>query len=366
MITAAMLTIDCESLACQGGLKYVNCFEEGIIRRRCGRGFRYVLSSGSVVRSPALRNRIAELVIPPAWTEVWICPDADGHIQAVGRDELGRKQYIYHPKWHELSTATKFERMLLMPEALPRIRARVREDLTGVRLSRERVIAAVVRVLDKAHIRVGNEQYVKERDTRGATTLTSQHVQVDHFTVTLDFPGKSGKRSEVAFTDRKVAKVIRQCEEIEGHYLFSYLDESGQQVQATSSDVNAYLREVAGQPITAKDFRTWWGSVTALDALAQLDDCELSTTARKKALVGAVRQAASLLGNTLSVCRKSYIHPKILSSFEEGCLAAALKQCQRSACRPRRELQAAECRFAAWLKSQADARPRRRVPTPRH
>ena len=341
---------DCASLACQGGLQYINCFDKGIIRRRCGRGFKYVLSDGVPVKSSQVRVRIEQLVIPPAWTDVWICPKEDGHIQAVGRDELGRKQYIYHPKWHELSTATKFERMLLMPEALPRIRVKVREDLSGSKLSRERVVAAIVRVLDKAHIRVGNEQYVKERDTRGATTLTSDHVQVDHFTVVLDFPGKSGKRSEVEFTDRKVAKVIRQCEEIEGHYLFSYF-ENDQLCQATSSDVNTYLREAAGQAITAKDFRTWWGSVTALDALAEFDDRELSLTARKKAIVAAVRRTSELLCNTLAVCRKSYIHPKILSDFEEGLLSAELKRCQRSAARPRPEMQPAECRFAAWLKA---------------
>ncbi len=177
-------------------------------------------------------------------------------------------------------------------------------------------MAAIVRVIDKAHIRVGNEQYVRERDTRGATTLTSDHVQVNHFTVSLDFPGKSGKRQEVEFTDQKVAKVIRQCEEIEGHYLFSYLDESGELCQATSSDVNQYLRELAGQPISAKDFRTWWGSVAALDALSQRCDEDLTPTARKRTIVSAVREASALLGNTMAVCRKSYIHPLILQSFE--------------------------------------------------
>ena len=350
MIKSLTSVIDCQSLAYQGGLRYINCFEQGIIRRRCGRGFKYVASSGEPIKSADLRSRIEQLVIPPAWTDVWICPEEDGHIQAVGRDELGRKQYIYHPKWHELSTATKFERMLLMPDALPRIRSKVREDLSGTKLSRERVVAAIVRVLDKAHIRVGNEQYVKERDTRGATTLTSDHVQVDHFRVVLDFPGKSGKRSEVEFTDRKVAKVIRQCEEIEGHYLFSYLGEQGELCPATSSDVNTYLREATGQAITAKDFRTWWGSVTALDALADLDDRELSLTARKRAIVAAVRRTSELLGNTLAVCRKSYIHPEILSDFEQGLLTTELKRCQRSAARPRAEMQPAECRFAAWLK----------------
>jgi DNA topoisomerase-1 len=176
-------------------------------------------------------------------------------------------------------------------------------------------------------------------------------VQVDHFTVALDFPGKSGKRHEVEFTDRKVAKVIRQCEEIEGHYLFSYLDEQGRLCQATSTDVNNYLREAAGEAITAKDFRTWWGSVTALDALAGIDERELSLTARKKAIVAAVRQSAALLGNTLAVCRRSYIHPQILTAFEAGTLSDELKKCQRSAAQPRPEMEPAECRFAAWLKS---------------
>ncbi len=277
-------------LAVSAGLTYINCFEEGFLRCRCGRGFRYKAADGSTVPM-SHRNRIASLVIPPAWREVWICCDPAGHIQAVGRDELGRKQYIYHARWHEVSSSTKFERMQSMPLALPRIRARVRTDLGGSKLTRQRVLAAIVRVIDRAHIRVGNEQYVRERDTRGATTLTSDHVQVDHFTVSLDFPGKSGKRQEVEFTDRKVAKVIRQCEEIEGHYLFSYAGEDGELCQASSSDVNQYLREIAGQPISAKDFRTWWGSVAALEALSQQCDEVTSPTGRRRAVVAAVREA---------------------------------------------------------------------------
>lgn len=348
------VVVDCQQLACEGGLKYINCFETGILRSRHGRGFRYLTPDGSPLKSPTLRKRIEQLVIPPAWREVWICPHSDGHIQAIGRDQLGRKQYIYHPKWHELSSATKFERMLAMPRALPKIRSRVRQDLIGTRLTKERVLAAIVRVLDKAHIRVGNEQYVRERDTRGATTLTSEHVHVDHFTVSLDFPGKSGKRAEVEFTDRKVAKVVRQCEEIEGHYLFSYFDEAGQQCQASSSDVNVYLRELAGEQITAKDFRTWWGSVAALDALSEVADQEMSPTAKKRAIVAAVRQTSELLGNTLAVCRRSYIHPLILQSFEAGTLAAELKKCERAAKRPRREMKVSECRLQAWLKVAYD------------
>lgn len=355
MLNVTTTTIHCEQLACRGGLCYINRFDAGIVRQRCGKGFRYLLPSGRPARSPAILGRIEQLVIPPAWNEVWICARADGHIQAVGRDEQGRKQYIYHPRWHEISSSTKFERMQVMPRVLPRIRAQVREHLSGSQLTKERVIAAVVRTIDKAHIRVGNEQYVKERDTRGATTLTADHVHVDHFTVSLDFPSKSGKRAEVEFTDRKVAKVIRQCEELSGQYLFSYLDAQGSLCQVTSSDVNKYLRSIANQPITAKDFRTWWGSVAALDVLADVlaepGAAEMSPTARKRAIVAAVRHASELLGNTMAVCRRSYIHPQILESFQAGTLAGELKRTRRAANRPHPELQTSECRLAAWLRS---------------
>lgn len=342
--------IDCQALACQGGLRYVNSFDRGIHRRRCGRGFRYLTATGEPLCSDAIRKRIELLAIPPAWQDVWICPDADGHIQAVGRDALGRKQYVYHPRWHELSAATKFERMLIMPRALSRIRATVRRHLDQTQLSKERVVAAIVRVLDKAHIRVGNEQYARERDSRGATTLTSEHIRVDQFTVSLDFPGKSGVRNEIAFTDRKVARLIRQCEEIDGHYLFSYFDETGNLCQATSSDVNEYLRAVSQEPITAKDFRTWWASVTAFDELALLADQPLNERERKRAAVTAIRRASRLLGNTLAVCRRSYVHPLILESFEQGALANQLKRCRTSP-RAQRELAQSECAFWWWLKS---------------
>ncbi len=365
------ITNECEQLAVSGGLTYVNCFDCGIVRCRCGKGFRYRLATGGDIKSKLIRKRIEMLVIPPAWRDVWICPDPNGHIQAIGRDDLGRKQYIYHPRWHKLSAATKFERMLVMPEVLPKIRCRVRQHLDGTQLNKQRVLAAIVRVLDRAHIRVGNEQYAKERDSRGATTLTKKHVSVDGFTVSLDFPGKSGKRNEVEFTDRKVAKVIRQCEEIDGHYLFSYLGEDGQLCQATSSDVNAYLQDISGEMITAKDFRTWWGSVAALDSLSNTLETlvreaaetteadiknkkassamQISATARKRAIVSAVREASQLLGNTMAVCRRSYVHPQIIDSFTAGTLNEELRKSMRYARRASRELKVAECRFHGWL-----------------
>jgi DNA topoisomerase I len=311
------------------GLLYVNPFERGIERRRHGKGFTYVSPSGKTVKSASTRKRIESLVIPPAWEDVWICPKSRGHIQAVGRDAAGRKQYIYHPRWVTVSSATKYDRMHLMAKLLPRIRRRVRKDLKGRKLTRQRVLAAVVRLLDKAHIRIGNERYAEERGSRGATTLTAEHVEVERFTISLDFPGKSGRHQEIEISDPTVAKVIRQCEEINGQYLFCYGGDDGETCRIDSTDVNDYLGEIAGESITAKDFRTWWGSVIALSELADLDD-SLSKTQRKRAIVAAVGIAADALGNTKTLCRKSYIHPGLLAAAETGELAKLVAKARQS------------------------------------
>jgi len=304
------------------GLEYVNDFDEGYSRRRCGDGFSYTGVNGQTLQGVRTRDRIESLVIPPAWEEVWICPSSDGHVQARGRDEAGRLQYIYHPDWKAVSAAKKFDRMGLFAEVLPRVRRRVRKDLNLEALSRERVLAAVVRLLDKAHLRVGNET---SEVARGATTLIPEDVTIDSFRVSLDFPGKSGQQREVDFADRKLAKIICECEEVDGQHLFSYDDDGGKVSPITSTIVNNYLQEIADEQITAKDFRTWAGSTTALGVLAKaLQDGEPFDG--KVACREAVKEAASTLGNTVAVCRESYIHPAILGAGESGELREMLNK----------------------------------------
>lgn len=300
--------------ASKAGLKYVNDFADGISRRRCGRGFTYLLPTGRTLRSKRIRSRIEDLVVPPAWEDVWISPDSKGHIQARGRDQAGRVQYIYHEHWLAVSKATKFDRMARVAEVLPRIRRRVRKDLNCNSVTRERVLAAVLRLIDKANLRIGNNQSVK---ARGATTLEAEHVSLDQFRVSLEFPSKSGQRREVEFSDQKVAKVIRGCEELDGQYLFCYEVESAEPRRVDSTDVNEYLREIADEEVSAKDFRTWWGSVTALSQLKNLTD-EATSAQRKSACRAAVRRASCALGNSVAVCRKSYVHPGLLSAAKSG------------------------------------------------
>jgi DNA topoisomerase-1 len=306
--------------ASKAQLEYVDDFEHGMGRRRRGRGFVFLSTTGRPITSPRTKTRIDQLVIPPAWQEVWICPKPNGHIQARGRDEAGRIQYIYHERWNVVSSATKFDRMLRFAEVLPRIRRRVRKDLNRRHLDRERVLAAMVRVMDTTCIRVGGEA---AEDARGVTTLESENVELSKFSVTLNFVGKSGKEHVIEFHDPKVAKVVRQCEDLDGQRLFSYAGEDGEARSVTSTLVNRYLAEIAQESITAKDFRTWWGSVIALEAVSSMTGDE-SVTQRKKLAVQAVKAAAEALGNTVAVCRKSYIHPGLLAATESGELPALL------------------------------------------
>jgi DNA topoisomerase-1 len=330
------------------GLVYVNDFDSGLERRRNGKGFIYFSSRGARIKSTGTLRRIERLVIPPAWQNVWICSRPNGHIQARGRDEAGRLQYIYHAKWDAISCATKFDRMHLFAKLLPRIRRRVRSDLRGRALTKPRVVAAVVRLLDKTRIRVGNDRYAQERGSRGATTLTDDDVEVNHFVISLDFPGKSGKRREVQFSDAKTARVIRQCQELDGQYLFGYRDETGDFKRIDSADVNAYLRSISGELVSAKDFRTWWGSVTALAALANDYDAS-SKTARKRSVARAVAATSKELGNTKTVCQKSYIHPGILAAGQSGELSPLLAKAEKSRRKLSAELTADEHRFARLL-----------------
>jgi len=299
------------------GLRYVSDDKPGIRRRRNGRGWTYVDPAGRTIADPAERVRIEALAIPPAWTDVWICPRADGHVQATGRDARGRKQYRYHPDWRAVRDETKFGRMIGFAEALPAIRARVDEDLGRRGMPRQKVLAAVVRLLELTLIRVGNEEYARANESYGLTTLRCDHVDVLGSTIHFRFRGKGGVEHDVGVRDRRVARVVRRCQDLPGEELFEYLDDEGEPRRVSSEDVNDYLREVTGQDFSAKDFRTWGGTVLALFALRRMAAPAGSAEAKKN-LVAAVKQVARALRNRPATCRKFYIHPAVLESYLAG------------------------------------------------
>jgi DNA topoisomerase I len=309
--------VDPKDAAESAGLRYVSDARAGIRRRRSGKGFTYKNADGSgLVAKDALR-RIKSLTVPPAWTEVWICPIADGHIQATGRDAKGRKQYRYHPRFREIRESTKYEHVVGFADALPIIRARVREHMALRGLPREKVLATVVHLLETTLIRVGNDDYAKQNSSYGLTTLKNRHVAVAGNEVRFRFTGKSGKEWSLRVRDRRIAKIIRACQELPGQELLQYLDERGQPQDVTSSDVNAYLKEITGREITAKDFRTWAGTVLAAMALSEMQSFDTAAQAKRN-LRTAIEGVAARLGNTPTICRKCYVHPEVLSSYLGG------------------------------------------------
>ena len=305
--------------ATEVGLRYVSPDDPGIARRRRGKGFTYTIPSGKAVTDPATLARIRALVIPPAWTDVWICAQANGHIQATGRDARGRKQYRYHVKFRDRREADKFDRMVRFGELLPRIRRRVTRDLRARGLPRDKVVAAVVRLLELTLLRVGNDEYARLNRTFGLSTLRNRHAQIRGENVQFRFRGKSGKVQEVGVSDRRLAALVRRCQGLPGQQLFEYLDESGETRQIDSEDVNEYIRRVAGDDaFSAKDVRTWSATVLAYRALQNAEAPSKPTEARR-AVAGAVQATADRLGNTPTVARQSYVHPAILESYlEEG------------------------------------------------
>ncbi|HYG90875.1 MAG TPA: DNA topoisomerase IB [Azospirillum sp.] len=317
-------TADPQQAAACAGLIYVSDEEPGIRRRRAGKGFTYKWPDGSTVTEEDTLARIRKLAIPPAYTDVWICPDPDGHIQATGRDTKGRKQYRYHPDWTELREGTKFGRMLEFCRALPAIRARVGEDLSKGGLPREKVLATVVRLLETTLIRIGNESYARENRSYGLTTLRDQHADIDGAQIRFEFKGKSGKVWNVELKDRRLARVVRACQDVPGKELFQYIDEDGRRRAITSDDVNDYLREIAGLDFTTKDFRTWAGTVLAAMALKEFESFDNKAKAKRN-ITRAIEQVAARLGNSASVCRRSYVHPEVLDAYLEGNLLDALK-----------------------------------------
>jgi len=321
---AANLSIDPADSAEAAGLLYVTDTAPGITRRKSGSGFRYLDAGGKPVRDAATLARIRSLAIPPAYADVWICPSPRGHIQATGRDARGRKQYRYHPKWRDVRDETKFGRMLAFSDALPTIRKRIEADMALPGLPREKVLATVVRLLECTRIRVGNDEYTRANRSFGLTTLRDQHVEINGSTLRFEFRGKSGKKHTVGLTDRRLARIVRQCQAIPGAELFQYLDDDGQRQTIGSGDVNGYIREITGQEFTAKDFRTWAGTMLAAEALAAMDAGD-SEKERKSAIVQAVDQVAGHLNNTRAICRKYYVHPLIFESFLAGTLAGQLE-----------------------------------------
>jgi DNA topoisomerase-1 len=305
------------------GLRYATDARPGFTRHRHGRGFTYRHMDGSTIRDRTIRRRIAALAIPPAWTGVWICPWPNGHLQASGRDARGRKQYRYHVDWTARRDADKFERMLAFARALPRIRARCETDLARRGLPREKVLATVVRLLELTLIRVGNDEYARTNRSFGLTTLLDRHARVDGSRVRFRFRGKSGETHEVGLRDRRLTAIIRRCQELPGQELFQYVDEDGEIRDIDSDDVNDYLREASGGPFTAKDFRTWAGTVLAYRALRALQPAGAGGASRRL-VVEAVRQTARRLGNTPAVARGSYIHPALLQAYMDGRIAGAL------------------------------------------
>lgn len=311
---------DPAAVAADAGLRYVSDASPGVRRLRCGRGFRYLWADGTPVTDDATRERIRALVIPPAWTAVWICPRPDGHIQATGRDARGRKQYRYHDRWRTVRDSDKFDRMATFGSLLGPLRTDVDDELSrpGL-LDRDKVLALVVRLLDETLIRVGNAEYATTNESYGLTTIGPEHVEIRGAEVRFSFVGKGGVEHEVSVADRRLAKLVRQCHELGGQELFAWTDDTGRVVDVGSADVNAWLRERTGEPVSAKDFRTWGATVVATGTLAELGPPADPAEAEAQVLT-AIDAAAERLGNTRAVCRASYVHPLVPEAHVEGTL----------------------------------------------
>lgn len=321
-------TTEANEAARSVGLRYVNDMGPGIRRLRSGKGFRYITPDATPLRDKTVLCRIKALAIPPAWTEVWICPVANGHIQATGRDAKGRKQYRYHARWRTVRDETKYERVLAFGHALTRIREHIEQDLQRSGLPREKVLATVVRLLETTYIRVGNEEYARTNGSYGLTTMRDGHVKIQGATLRFQFRGKSGVRHTIALQDRRLASIVRRCQELPGQELFQYLDDEGQPQCISSTDVNEYLRSIGGEEFTARDFRTWAGTILAATTLQACESFESQTEAKKN-LVRTIENVAARLGNTPAVCRKSYIHPAVLELYLAGSLTPLLEHCAR-------------------------------------
>ena len=315
--------LDPQLAAKRAELRYVTDTVPGITRRAAKTGFDYRRPDGAPVSDIDTLRRIRSLAIPPAWTDTWICPDPNGHLQATGRDARGRKQYRYHPRWREVRDEAKYTKLLMFARVLPLIRARVDADLMRRGLPRERVLAAIVRLMEMTLFRIGNVEYAKANKSFGLTTLRDRHVAIEGGHLHIGFRGKSGKQHETDINDRRLARIVKDCRDLPGYELFQYVGEDGERHTVDSADVNAYLRDISGEDITAKDFRTWAATHLAAEALREFEAFD-SAAKRRKAIVDAVRKVAQHLGNTPAICRRSYIHPAVLDGYMDGTLLQAL------------------------------------------
>ena len=322
MTDAATITESAKADADTAGLRYVSDEHPGVVRKKRGAGFRYVGADSKTIADPAIIKRIRSIAVPPAWTNVWICPSPHGHIQATGRDARGRKQYRYHPDFRSVRDGTKYEHLVAFGRVLPKLRRQVDRDMGRQGLPREKVVAVVVHLLDTMLIRVGNSAYARDNGSFGLTTLRNRHVKVNGGELRFEFRGKSGKVWRLRMHDRRVARIVRSSQELPGQHLFQYLDEGGEHVSIGSSDVNAYLGEVTGADVTAKDFRTWAGTVLAATALSAFPPFDTAATAKAN-VRAAIEEVADRLGNTPTVCRKCYIHPMVLEAYLGGALRLA-------------------------------------------
>jgi len=312
------------SIASQGaktakaiGLTYVSDTMPGYRRMGTKKVFRYLDTKGRVIRNETTLRRIQRLAIPPAWTHVWICPTSEGHLQAVGRDARGRKQYRYHPQWRQARDETKYHRMAAFGKALPKLRRRVARDLNEKQLTRNKVLATIVRLLETTFIRVGNREYTKQNDSYGLTTLRNRHVNVRGSQVRFYFRGKSGVKHTIDIENARLAKIVRRLRDLPGYELFQYYDDSGALHSVGSADVNHYVRETTGEDFTAKDFRTWAGTILAAEALERSAAFSTAKQAHKN-VKAAITDVAERLGNTIAVCRRCYVHPVVLDAYVEG------------------------------------------------
>lgn len=314
-----------EEIAQVAGLRYVHDDKPGITRKLKGDHFCFYAKDGSEITDEEEIKRIRKLAIPPAYTDVWICPSSNGHIQATGRDAKGRKQYRYHPRWKEVSDETKYNKMIAFGKALPAIRRHINKDLARTGLPKEKIMAALVHLLEVTLIRVGNEEYAKENKSFGLTTLRNRHVDIKGDKIAFKFLGKSGQHHEISLTDRRLARIVKRCKDLPGQDLFEYLDEEGNPVDVSSTDVNDYLQNITQDHFTAKDFRTWAGTVLAVYALQEFLKFDSEVQAKKN-IVQAIDSVAKKLGNTPSICRKCYVHPEVFNAYLEGSLIKVMKQ----------------------------------------
>jgi DNA topoisomerase-1 len=338
------------------GLRYVNDLRTpGIRRIGRSRRFRYVDVNGRTVSDPTVLARIKSLVIPPAWTNVWICSNPLGHLQATGRDARGRKQYRYHPRWRQIRDEVKYGRLLAFAVALPKIRQRTAADLKLAGLPREKVLATVVKLLETTLIRVGNEEYARDNNSYGLTTMRDTHAKVNGSSVRFEFRGKSGKAHSIGLQDARLARIIKACRELPGYELFQYIDDAGERKGIESSDVNDYLREICTESFTAKDFRTWAGTVLTACELSQFP-LHRSKHAAKKNIVKAIDSVAMRLGNTTSVCRKCYIHPAVVDAYLEGEAIKTSNRCLAGRSRLSPQETAVVALISRWSKRRATSK----------